>query len=137
MVATSQEYSVTPSALGVSTCGVLSRVPFCAESLPDAVSPPDVEAPEFGEAGVLYEVEGLESEVSPQAERDKKTETDTRNAKHVLSWNLMAASFFGNGVDSVKYKKGIYIIARFSKKGNEKVANAGIIAIMVNRSRGF
>jgi hypothetical protein len=96
-----------------------------------------VETPEFGVAGVLYEVEGLESEVSPQAERDKKTETDIRNAKHVLSCNLMVASFFGNGVDSVKYKKGIYIIARFSKKGNEKVANAGIIAIMVNRSRGF
>jgi hypothetical protein len=49
----------------------------------------------------------------------------------------MAASLFGNGVDSVKYKKGTYIIPRFSKKGNEKVANAGIIAIMVNRSRGF
>jgi hypothetical protein len=38
-------------------------------------------------------------------------------------------------VDSVKYKKGTYIIPRFSKKGNEKVANAGTIAIMVNISR--
>jgi hypothetical protein len=93
-----------------------------------------VETPEF-EAGVLYEVCGLEAEESPQAARDRQTEAVTRNAMHVLSCDLMAASFFGNGVDSVKYKKGIYIIARFSKKGNEKVANAGTIAIMVNISR--
>jgi hypothetical protein len=83
----------------------------------------------------MYEVCGLEAEESPQAARDRQTEAVTRYAMHVLSCDLMAASLFGNGVDSVKYKKGTYIIPRFSKKGNEKVANAGTIAIMVNISR--